>query len=226
MEDLIVNVEYIKDSIALIKAEGYIDTVTVPEIEKKVQEVVSKKIFQLIVDLKDINYVSSAGWGVFVSEIKDIRNNGGDLMLIGMSPEVYDVYELMEFSSILKSFGSLNEALIAFGITDYLAADLVDPSLGAQKSENQVEAPNTAPAAEPVNNIVDAPISVDSNFTIEEKIQKIIINNPEVDGKAIRQQLKTDVYGNEVVGFFSMRKMLSKLKLDSSDKRKLFAQNH
>jgi anti-anti-sigma factor len=57
-----------------------------------------------------VSFVSSAGWGVFVSEIREIRDNHGELVLVNMIPDVYDVYELMEFSSILKSFDSVDEA--------------------------------------------------------------------------------------------------------------------
>ena len=35
-------------------------------------------------------------------------------MLVNMTPDIYDVYELMEFSSKLKSFDSLDEAIKFF----------------------------------------------------------------------------------------------------------------
>jgi anti-sigma B factor antagonist len=96
--------------IHVINARGYIDTVTAPELEKHLQELMRKKAYKLVVNLKDVSYISSAGWGIFVSELRDIRENSGDLVLVEMSPDVYDVYELMEFSSILKSFDGLDDA--------------------------------------------------------------------------------------------------------------------
>ena len=106
MADIQVDVSYTGDeaNIAVISASGFIDTTTAPELEKKLEEQLALNKYKIIVNLENIDYVSSAGWGVFVSEIREIRENNGDLVLVNMSPDVYDVYELMEFSSILKSF--------------------------------------------------------------------------------------------------------------------------
>ena len=94
----------------IIKPQGFIDTGTAPEIEKYIESAISQKKYKIAIDLKDVDFISSAGWGVFVSEIRDIRENNGDLALVNMIPDVYDVYELMEFSSILKSFDSIDDA--------------------------------------------------------------------------------------------------------------------
>jgi anti-sigma B factor antagonist len=116
MPDIQVGVSYDgpNQEVAVISARGFIDTTTAPELEKKLEEQLALSKYKIVVDLQNIDYVSSAGWGVFVSEIREIRENNGDLVLVNMSPDVYDVYELMEFSSILKSFDSLEEAVANF----------------------------------------------------------------------------------------------------------------
>ncbi len=98
----------------IIKPVGFIDTTTAPDIEKSIEAAISQKKFKIAIDLTNVDFVSSAGWGVFVSEIRDIRENKGDLILVNMVPDVYDVYELMEFSSILKSFDSIDECIKYF----------------------------------------------------------------------------------------------------------------
>jgi len=98
----------------IIQPKGFIDTTTAPEIEKFIENALAQKKYKIAIDLKDVDFISSAGWGVFVSEIRDIRENNGDLVLVNMVPDVYDVYELMEFSSILKSFDSIDEAIKYF----------------------------------------------------------------------------------------------------------------
>lgn len=145
MDDLKINIDYIENKVTLMRCEGFIDSVTVPLIEKKIQESIQKGIFQMVVDLGLVNYVSSAGWGVFVSEIKDIRAKQGDLVLTGMAPEVYDVYELMEFSSILKSFDSLGDAFANFGVKGPQDANLLDPSKGMQKGQQPLSGASKPP---------------------------------------------------------------------------------
>ncbi len=97
--------------ISLISVKGFIDTNTAPEFEKTFQAVLGEKKYNLIIDLKDTNYISSAGWGIFVGEIKRIRGQKGNLFLAGMSPEVTEAYELLEFDTILKSFLTVEQAV-------------------------------------------------------------------------------------------------------------------
>jgi anti-sigma B factor antagonist len=103
-------------AITLLAVKGFIDTVTAPEFEKKFLSVLGDKKFKLVIDLKDVNYISSAGWGIFISEIKRIRNQKGDLVLVGMNPEVSEIFELLEFDTFLKTFPTVESAVQkAFG---------------------------------------------------------------------------------------------------------------
>jgi len=94
--------------------DGYIDTTTAPEIENVLLKELSRKKYKVIIDLENVDYVNSSGWGVFIREIKQIRDNGGDLVLVKMTSDVFSVYETMEFSKILKSFNNLDNAISYF----------------------------------------------------------------------------------------------------------------
>src|SRR5580658_7502546 len=98
--------------ITVISVKGFIDTNTAPEFERTFQAVLGERKFNIIIDLKEANYISSAGWGIFVGEIKRIRGQKGDLFLVGMSPEVMEAYELLQFSTILKSFPDVEQAIL------------------------------------------------------------------------------------------------------------------
>lgn len=98
---------------SLLEASGYIDTNTSVEIERRLLELVAAGQRQIYLDLSSVDYISSAGWGVFISVIRQMREEGGDLKLLGMQPDVHEVYELLEFHSILESWANLDEALAA-----------------------------------------------------------------------------------------------------------------
>jgi anti-anti-sigma factor len=100
--------------IVVVAARGFIDTITVKELEEKILSQLAAKKYKFVIDMRKISYVNSSGWGVFLREIKEIRENKGDLVLSGMSPDVYDVYEKMEFSAILKAYDTLKEAVESF----------------------------------------------------------------------------------------------------------------
>src|SRR5579859_7920577 len=105
------SVHPLQKDITLLSVKGFIDTTTAPEFEKTFQSVLGEKKFKIIIDLKNVTYISSAGWGIFVGEIKRIRSQKGDLFLSAMSPEVMDAYELLQFNTIIKSFPTVEQAI-------------------------------------------------------------------------------------------------------------------
>lgn len=101
--------------ISIISVGGFIDTTTSGELEESLKRLLKQGQFNIVVDLGGVNYISSAGWGIFISEIKEIRENGGDLKLAAMIGDVYEVFELLEFQTILEAFDSIKEAVDSFG---------------------------------------------------------------------------------------------------------------
>lgn len=100
--------------ISVIKVKGYLDATTSEELDSKIDEMLKAKHFNIIVDLHEVEYVSSMGWGVFLSKIRDVRMNDGDLKLARMQPDVYEVYRVLEFELFLKSYDTLAEAIAGF----------------------------------------------------------------------------------------------------------------
>jgi anti-sigma B factor antagonist len=100
--------------ISLVRVSGYIDTTTSHELEKKLNAILERRRYRIVVDLSGVDYVSSAGWGIFIGEIREIREQQGDLKLAGMSPDVYEVFELLEFQNILEAYADAATAVQRF----------------------------------------------------------------------------------------------------------------
>jgi anti-sigma B factor antagonist len=117
MEGIQISVEKLGTQAALsaVSIRGYIDTTTAPDLERVLQGLLVQGGYKIVIDLKEVDYISSAGWGIFISEIKNIRQHGGDLVLANMSESVKEVFELLEFSSILTAVPTLQGALKFFG---------------------------------------------------------------------------------------------------------------
>jgi anti-anti-sigma factor len=233
MPDIQVDVRYDGDSeeVAIIEAKGFIDTTTAPELEKKLEEQLALNKYRIVVNLEKIDYVSSAGWGVFVSEIREIRENSGDLVLVNMSPDVYDVYELMEFSSILKSYDSVDEAIAGFTGKEIKKEEpkaapepalppkpepvqptaQSTPQAPAQAAQQQTAQPQAAPGAD---------VYSYAQSELGRRIIKIIIDNPYYDVKEIAKALRLPNYGGSKVGGGAVKKELRSMGL--SDKQQRF----
>ena len=97
--------------ICLLNISGYVDTTTCQELSQIIQELIQEKHFHIIGDLGGVTYISSAGWGVFMGEIKGIREKGGDIKVVHMNPEVFEVFEMLEFNRILNYYDSVEEAI-------------------------------------------------------------------------------------------------------------------
>ena len=230
MSDIQVDVTYRGNSneIAIISAHGFIDTTTAPDLEKKLEEQLALNKYKIIVNLENIDYVSSAGWGVFVSEIREIRENNGDLVLINMSSDVYDVYELMEFSSILKSFDNVEDAITSFtGIPKSAATPKpVRPQIASQKpAPVKTSALKSEPKVEPVpetrasSTTPAADIYAFAKTDLGRRVINIIVDNPYFEVKEIIKALKLPQYGGSRAGGGTVKRELKKMGLFDRQKR-------
>lgn len=84
-------------NINVLDLKGYLDAHTAPELEKAFQDLLEGKKFNIVVNCRDLTYISSAGLGVFMAYIEDVRKNSGDIKLSNMSPKVYNVFDLLGF---------------------------------------------------------------------------------------------------------------------------------
>jgi len=71
----------------------------------------SKKI---IVNLANISKVSSTGFGILIGRRKEVREIGGDLVLMNFQEQVKHPFYIMELNRLFKTFESEEEALKFF----------------------------------------------------------------------------------------------------------------
>ena len=86
--------------ITILDLKGYLDAHTAPKLEQEFQDLISKQKYKIIVNFKQLNYISSAGLGVFMGFIETIRENEGDIKLTEMSPKIFRVFDLLGFPTL------------------------------------------------------------------------------------------------------------------------------
>jgi anti-sigma B factor antagonist len=222
MEGIQVSIEKVgtKETIAVIKVGGYIDTTTSAELEHSLSTVLKSSCYNIIIDLGNVDYISSAGWGIFISEIKGIRENSGDLKLVRMIPDVYEVFELLEFHYILKAFDTLEEAIKDFEksgvpVSEKISMPFSQPDKPAQSSGggNTVGGATGSPGRSGV-----AAGNVNSE-SVKDKVRQIVVEKPEAGAFQIAKFLNTPRFGNIKLGWFEVRKYLKQMNLESKKKR-------
>jgi len=98
----------------ILHLTGYIDTYNSSYFQKRVQKVIEAGYNRLIFQCAGLNYVSSTGVGSFTSFLKALKSRGGDLVLLGIQPKVYEVFQLLGFSQFFNIKNSLEEAVNFF----------------------------------------------------------------------------------------------------------------
>lgn len=89
-----------EDEFVVLLLDGYLDAHTAPQFEEAVQHELEKGHLRIIVDGSKLTYISSAGLGVFMSFIEEIREQGGDIKICGVSPKVRQVFEILGFHEL------------------------------------------------------------------------------------------------------------------------------
>ena len=80
--------------------DGRLDTITSPELESKINEVVGDAS-KLILDLANLEYISSAGLRVILGALQAMEGKG-DMVVRNLSESVREVFDLTGFSNLFK----------------------------------------------------------------------------------------------------------------------------
>ena len=103
-----------KAQISLLRIKGFLDAHTAPKFEDAIQDLVSESRNKIVVSMTDLNYISSAGLGVFMGFIEEIREKSGDIKLCCMSPKVFKVFDLLGFPALYEIYDNENDAIQKF----------------------------------------------------------------------------------------------------------------
>ncbi len=89
----------IKDGCCKLDLSGRLDTITSPQLEEELKEL-PENINELILDLKELEYVSSAGLRVFLNAQKSMSAKG-KMVLRNVNEEIMEVLDMTGFTQIL-----------------------------------------------------------------------------------------------------------------------------
>jgi anti-anti-sigma factor len=89
---------------------GRLDTNTAPDLDNKLDDVMhAGEIKQLVFDLSQLDYLSSAGIRCFVRARKFIEQRGGKVAIVNPQPPVRKVLDIVKAMPSAGIFGSIAE---------------------------------------------------------------------------------------------------------------------
>ena len=99
----------------VISLKGRLDAVTSPELDKDLAELMAGGERFLVLDLGNLDYISSAGLRTILVVTKRLREKQGRLLLASLKSVVREVFEISGFSSIIPIFKSVDAAISSPG---------------------------------------------------------------------------------------------------------------
>ncbi len=103
-----------KQGFDILDLFGELDAHTASHLEDSLKSLIHKDHPNIIVNCRELDYIASAGLGVFMAYIEDVRGNGGDIKLTNMNKKVYNVFDLLGFPTLYDILDDEDDAIEKF----------------------------------------------------------------------------------------------------------------
>jgi anti-sigma B factor antagonist len=111
MSDFSVVEEVIGRGIAGLHVKGFLDAHSFEEFDAALNELFERSIYKVLVDLTDLEYVSSAGAGVLIAALSEAKEHSGELVLLNPRESVREVFDLLGLTQLFRMTGDRDEAV-------------------------------------------------------------------------------------------------------------------
>lgn len=97
----------------VIELSGDLDASSCLTLDEAISGAVKNNETKILVDCKELNYISSAGLGVFMSYLQEFENNKISLVLFNLNQKVKKVFQILGLDELIKIVGSKEEAKLS-----------------------------------------------------------------------------------------------------------------
>ena len=98
----------------IFRLKGFLDAHTAPLFEEALHARVAAGMYRIVVDGSELTYISSAGLGVFMSFIEEVREKGGDIRIGSLIGKVRQVFDILGFNEIFQIYETADAAVASF----------------------------------------------------------------------------------------------------------------
>ena len=92
-----------------VKLAGSLDTATAPQLAEQLAPVLARSTKDIVFDLAELKFISSAGLRVFASTRKMLKERGGQVSFVHMQPQIHEVFEIMKSLPGVAVFKDMEE---------------------------------------------------------------------------------------------------------------------
>lgn len=103
--------EETEDDIHLFKLSGVLGIEGAHGINQLIDACLKEDVVKIIMDISELEFISSAGIGVFLSYITDLRKKGGDIIFYGMNPDIEYIFQSLDVVDFFRNYRTKEVAL-------------------------------------------------------------------------------------------------------------------
>ena len=99
--------------VAVVTIAGRVDSATAPKMDAELEKIVSENK-KIVLDLKDVAYMSSAGVRAIVKALRHAHKRGGRLKLARPSDPIVEILHTIGMMEVVQAYPSVEEAVASF----------------------------------------------------------------------------------------------------------------
>ena len=103
------------NDVKVLTIEGRLDTQTSPDAQLQLTQLIEEGDTKILVNLKKLDYISSAGLRVLLTAAKQLNTIDGKLRVCSLNDIVREIFDISGFDIILPISATESEALEGFG---------------------------------------------------------------------------------------------------------------
>ena len=107
--ELEIKINHTTRGIVTVSPVGSINTETSIALDKEIEEVLTKPIKVLVLDMEGVDFITSAGVGIIVKIKTSLNRKGYEFAMINLKPQIKKVFEILRLTPILDVFTSKKE---------------------------------------------------------------------------------------------------------------------
>jgi anti-sigma B factor antagonist len=102
-------------AVRVLVVEGFMDMREVPKFDQALDKLIKAGQVKIVLDLSQLEYISSAGLGSIIGNIRRVRTLGGDIKVGGHSATVFEILRTFGFTEVFDTCSTRAEAVKKYG---------------------------------------------------------------------------------------------------------------
>lgn len=105
------------ETTCILAIEGEVDVYTSPQLKQDIIQYAEQGVKHLIINLAQVEYLDSTGLGVLIGGLKRMRENNGNMALVGPGMRISRIFEITGLDKIFDIYATEEEASAKEGVS-------------------------------------------------------------------------------------------------------------